>query len=224
MQPFRYIFILVFSLLSTFGCRSERPGPVPVVPSKPSITTVSELIQSRCASGADFVIQPLKNINMVPTRSDMDVVFTSHEFVNCKNTRKIRFTSLLYEMEARRIFPQQVSTPIDLVRNDQMVGIKRIMTSESLTPGISIHAEARQSAAEILIQVKALHGIPMHHERQTLSLIARFSTDRCDRPCVDTYLTRLISVEAVDADNVPLVAATIDSDTFVLHLSRQYGN
>ncbi len=223
------LFILMVSLFSMSDCTTDRPGPQPVIVSNASITKISELIQARCSTGADIVTQSLRNINL-PQGPDTYEVFASHEFTNCKKGRKVRFTSLIYEMRAERVFPNGKTVPLDLVQSDQIIRVKKIMSNDFST-GIDITPQLMDSRAHITIRVTphprspgTTVGIPMDRDTWTFSLLGRFNREQCQTPCADIYATRLTSIQAVDENGKNLLFTPIDDTAFTLHIAGDYRN
>lgn len=241
------IILLTISLFCTIGCTSDRSGPMPVLVSNPSIMSVDDLIHSRCSNGVDIVVLSFGNINLqkVPDPDEDQTkgvyehsppkktssrpmgtteVFASHEFVSCKEGRKIRFKSLIYEMEAKRTFPKGKTTPLELFRIDRMERVKRIFTNDFST-GIDVTAHPTENTSHITIRVtprtqgsNKTPGIPIEDGRRIFSLIGRFNHELCATPWADTYTTRLGPIEAVDEAGAPLKFAKIRDDPFTLHI------
>ena len=251
MQQFLYTFILLATVLLFTGCTSERPGPLPVPVSNASIMSVDDLIQARCTQGpeterADIVVLSFGNINLkkVPEPDEAEdaeappllkrssphqalgttEVFASHEFVSCKKGRKIRFTSLIYHIEAKRQFSKGTIEPLEVFPVGQPQLVKRIFTSDFST-GIDVTTQSAESTAHITIHVTPRQrpsgkppGIPMDDDRRIFSLIGRFNHEPCATPWADTYTTQLGPIEAVDENGKPLKFAKIRNDPFILHI------
>lgn len=239
--------LLTLSLYCITGCTSDRPGPLPVLVSNTSIMSVDDLIHARCSNGVDIVVLSFGNINLQkvpdpdkddtegvhtherPWRTSSQVmgtteVFASHEFVSCKKGRKIRFTSLIYEMEAKRTFPKGITTPLEFFQIDRMERVKRIFTNDFST-GIDVTTHPTNSTSHLTIRVTPRtrasgkpSGIPMEDARRIFSLIGRFTHESCATPWADTYTTRLGPIEAVDDEGTPLTFAKIRDDPFTLHI------
>lgn len=251
MQQFLYTFILLTTPLLFTGCTSDRPGPLPVPVSNASIMSVDDLIRARCTEGTeterpDIVVLSFGNINLkkMPEPDEAEdgetppllkrssshkemgttEVFASHEFVSCKKGRKIRFTSLIYEMQATRQSSKGTTTPLELFQLGRMKPVKRIFTNDFST-GIDVTTQPIESTAHVTIHVTPRRrpsgkppGIPMGDDRWIFSLIGRFTHELCATPWADTYITQLGPIEAVDEDGKPLKFAKIRNDPFILHV------
>jgi hypothetical protein len=238
--------LLTLSLYCITGCTSDRPGPLPVLVSNTPIMSVDDLIHARCSNGVDIVVLSFGNINLqkvpepddsedgevplllkrIPSHQELGTteVFASHEFVSCKKGRKILFTSLTYEMEAKRTFSKGVTTPLELFQIDRMERVKRIFTNDFST-GIKVTTHPTRSTAHLTIRVTPRarasgkpSGIPMADTRRIFSLIGRFTHESCATPWADTYTTRLGPIEAVDDEGTPLKFAKIRDDPFTLDI------